>query len=248
VTAPRVVVLGATSAIAEATARLYAAEGAHILLAGRRGDRLEAIAADLTARGAAACHTRALDLADPGDVMARLGEMAEALGGVDYVLLAYGVLGEQGAAEQDPARARSIIQVNFSSAAEWALAAAALLERQRRGTLVALSSVAGDRGRKTNYVYGAAKGGLTVLMQGIAHRLAACGARAVVLKAGFVDTPMTDAFDKRGPLWAKPEQIARIARRAADRGGPVVYAPAFWYWIMLVLRLLPSAIFHRLSI
>jgi NAD(P)-dependent dehydrogenase (short-subunit alcohol dehydrogenase family) len=245
---PRVIVLGALSAIAQATARLYAAEGAQMVLAGRHGERLADLAADLTARGAKVCHVQEIDLARTDDVGDRFRDMAAALGGVDAVLLFYGILGDQSRAESDLAHARDIIQVDFASAAEWALAAANALEAQGRGALVAVSSVAGDRGRRSNYVYGASKAGLTVLIQGIAHRLAPHGARAVAIKCGFVDTPMTAAFEKSGPLWATPGVIARIVRAAAERGGPTMYAPRFWRWIMLVIRLLPTSIFNKMKV
>jgi short-subunit dehydrogenase len=246
VTASHVVILGATSAMAEAVARLYAAEGASLVLVGRRADRLEEIRADLAARGAAAVQVAAADLAHPADAGASLAGWAGPRG-ADAVLLFYGVLGDQAQAEADPAVARDLLQVNFTSAAEWCLAAANLLEAQRRGALVVIGSVAGDRGRQSNYVYGAAKAGLGVLVQGIAHRLAirGSGARAVLIKPGFVDTPMTAHLPKGGPLWTKPDVVARTIRASVDRGGPVVYAPWFWRFVLLIIRLIPAAIFHK---
>jgi NAD(P)-dependent dehydrogenase (short-subunit alcohol dehydrogenase family) len=229
--------------VAEQTARLYAAEGAELLLAGRDRERLDAVAADLKVRGAARAEVLALDLAAEANE-ARFDAMVEALGGADQVILAYGVLG--GAeVETDLDAARALIEVDFTSAALWALAAANHLERQRRGALVAIGSVAGDRGRASNYVYGAAKAGLAVLMQGLAHRLSRAGARAVVVKPGFIDTPMTAHIAKSGPLWARPEAIARVVRRAAGKGGPVVYAPGFWRPILWIIRALPAPLMHR---
>lgn len=243
----RVIVLGATSAIAQATARRYAAEGGSLLLAGRDAQKLETIATDLRARGAAAATVETLDLARPVDAAAQLGAMAARIGGVDDVLLAYGVLGDQARAENDLDEARRLLAVNFTSAAEWCLAAANLLEAQGRGTLLVIGSVAGDRGRQSNFVYGAAKGGLGVLVQGIAHRLAlrGNGARAVLIKPGFVDTPMTAYLAKGGPLWASPDAVAGVIHRAAYDGGPVVYAPWFWRFILLIIRLVPASIFHK---
>ena len=243
--AARVIVLGALSAIGEATTRLHAAEGARLLLVGRSEDRLDQVAADLKARGAADCLCRPLDLAETGDPFAAFDEMVEALGGVDYVYLFYGLLGEQRQAEADLEAARRILRVNFSSAAEWCLAAAGRLEKQGEGVLVVASSVAGDRGRQSNAIYGAAKGGINLLVQGLAHRLAPSGARAVAVKMGLVDTPMTDGFDKGGPLWASPDQVAKTIRRSADGKSPLVYAPWFWRWIMLIIRLVPAGIFHK---
>ena len=230
--------------MAVAVARRYAAEGAMLALAARRDDELDILSADLRLRGAAKVAPFRLDLsaAEPADALAA---MAEALAGVDVVLIAYGVLGDQGRAETDLNLAAQQLQTNFTSAALWALAAANILETQGHGVLIVIGSVAGDRGRRSNYLYGAAKAGLAALIQGIAHRLASSGARAVLVKPGFVDTPMTAHLPKRGLLWTKPEAIARVIRRAADAGGPVVYAPWFWRIILLALRITPSRLLHR---
>jgi NAD(P)-dependent dehydrogenase (short-subunit alcohol dehydrogenase family) len=126
------------------------------------------------------------------------------------------------------------------------MASAAVLERQRKGVLLAIGSVAGDRGRQSNYVYGSAKAALGVLVEGIAHRLAPTGARAVVVRLGFVDTPMTAHLDKGGPLWAKPRDVAVALKRIVERPSrPVVYVPWFWRPIMFVVRSVPTSIFHR---
>lgn len=243
----KVIILGALSAIGEATAGLYAAEGADILLVGRRTCDLETVAADLRSRGATIVLTDARDLAT-GDAATRFERYVERLGGVDHVLLFYGLLGDHKRAEADFSEARRIIDVNFRSAAEWSLAAANWLERQRRGTLLVVSSVAGDRGRQSNYIYGAAKGGLTLLVQGIAHRLAPTGARAVAVKLGYVDTPMTARMARRVPLGVKPADVARLIHRAARKGDPVVYGPWFWRPVMWVVRAVPASLFHRMKL
>ena len=245
----KVIILGATSAIAETTARLYAGEGAELLLVARQPERLAAMAADLKLRGAARVETATRDLADTDGVADAFAGFVATLGGVDHVLLAYGALGDQKTLERDPAATQASLAVNFTSAAAWALVAAEVLERQRRGALVVLGSVAGDRGRRANFVYGAAKAGLAAFVEGIAHRFTASGPRAVIVKPGPVITPMTEGFaNRKGLMWSTPEAIAAIVRRAADRGGSVVYAPWFWRWIMLVIRFLPAAIFNRLEI
>ncbi len=241
----RVVILGALSAVAVAVARRYAAGGASLALAARRSDELEVLAADLRARGAVLVNTFALDLAQTPDPAAGLDQMTTALGGVDVVVLAYGALTDHDRALTDLAYVREQIDVNFTSAALWSLAAAAKLEAQDSGALVVIGSVAGDRGRQSNFVYGAAKAGLATLVQGIAHRLAAGKARAVIVKPGFIDTPMTAHLPKGGPLWAKPEAIAAVIVKAADGGGPVVYGPWFWRFILLIIRLVPAPIFHK---
>ncbi|WP_348649622.1 SDR family NAD(P)-dependent oxidoreductase [Rhizobium sp. BK399] len=242
------IVLGATSAIAEATTRLYAAEGADLLLVGRQAAKLSSIATDLTIRGAHSAETAIHDLAQTQGIEAAFGDFVRRLGGVDHVLIAYGILGEQADAERDLSIVEEIARVNFNSAAAWSLAAASELERQGRGSLVVIGSVAGDRGRRANFVYGAAKAGLAVLVEGIAHRFADHGPRAVIVKPGPTITPMTEGFDRNGPLWATASQVAAVVRRAADRGGPVVYAPWFWRYIMLTIRAMPARIFNRMNI
>ncbi|MBV8443523.1 MAG: SDR family NAD(P)-dependent oxidoreductase [Hyphomicrobiales bacterium] len=243
----RIVILGAASAIAEAAARLWAGGGARFALFGRNASRLEAIAADLRARGASAAEVVVKDCAT-ADAAAEIDLIADRLGGLDVVLLAYGVLWDQAELERDPEAAAELMKTNLVSAAAWCLAAANHLERQRSGALVVIGSVAGDRGRGSNYVYGASKAGLAVLVEGIAHRLAKSNARAILVKPGFVDTPMTAHVPKKGLLWARPDAVGQVVVRAAERGGPVVYAPFFWRPIMTLVRAVPSPIFHRTNL
>jgi short-subunit dehydrogenase len=245
--AQRIIILGAASAIAEATARLWAARGARLLLVGRNDVRLKTIAADLIVRGAAQAIVWPLDCAT-ADASGELERMAQSLGGLDILLLAYGVLGDQAALERDPGETARLIQTNFTSAVGWCLAATAIFERQRFGALLVIGSVAGDRGRKSNFIYGASKCGLECFVEGIAHKLAPVGARAAVIKPGYVDTPMTASMTKTGPLWAVPDHVAAIIVRTGDKGGPVVYAPGFWRFIMLVIRYMPVAVFNKLNI
>ena len=243
----RIVILGAASAIAEAAARRWAARRARVVLVGRDETRLNSIAANLGALGAQQTVIWPLDCAR-ADAAVELERMTQALGGLDILLLAYGELGDQVELERNPGAVTKLLQTNFTSAVVWCMAATAVFERQRSGALLVIGSVAGDRGRRSNFVYGATKGGLARIIEGIAHKLAPLGARAVVIKPGFVDTPMTAAFTKKGMLWATPDRVAEVIVRAGDRGGPVFYAPAFWRVIMLVIRHLPSFLFNKLDI
>lgn len=239
----RVVVLGALSDIAVALLRRYASEGAEVLLVARDAARLDALSDDLRIRGAAV-HVDVRDLAAP-EGPDGLAARCAVLGEIDVVVLAYGTLGDQRALETDLASARALIDTNFGSAAVWCLAAAAILERQGRGTLAVIGSVAGDRGRQSNYLYGATKAGLATLVEGLDHRLARSGARALLVKPGFVATAMTAHIPAKGALWASPETVATIIRTSIDRGRAVTYAPGFWRFIMLIIRNVPRAIFHR---
>ncbi len=248
-TGNRVIILGALSAIAIATARLYAKEGAALLLVARNASRLDALAADLKARGAAMVETAVVDLeAEAMSAPVLMAGWKRRLGCLDHVHLIYGYLGTQAQATASPAELARITASNYASAVQWCEAAANIFREQKSGSLVAVSSVAGDRGRQSNYAYGAAKGGLALYVQGLAHSLAPTGARAVAVKPGFVDTPMTDGLKKGGPMWASPEQVGRILRRAADRGGPLQYAPGKWRLVMMIIRSVPAFIFHKTKV
>lgn len=165
------------------------------------------------------------------------------MGGIDVLILAYGTLGDQARARRDLRHAAQILTTNFTSAALWLLGAAKRVGRN--GTIAVFSSVAGDRGRQSNYVCGGAKGGLGVFAQGLAHELAATGPRIIIIKPGFVITSMTAGMKRSGPLWTGAKHAARIVVGAIDRKrGPIIYVPGFWRWIMPVIRLVPARIFH----
>jgi decaprenylphospho-beta-D-erythro-pentofuranosid-2-ulose 2-reductase len=241
-----VLVLGATSAIAVAYCRLLAAGGARFVLVGRQEARLHTIKADLKARGAQEVITVVSELADTTSCESRFGEFCNQLEMPDQGLLAYGVLGDQSRAENDPDDTRRILEVNFTSAALWIQVAAKLLPKDKPRWIIVIGSVAGDRGRRSNYVYGAAKAGLAAFADGVAHRLYGTPLRMLTVKPGFVDTPMTAHLNRSGPLWAQPEQVAASIEEAIREGhSTVVYAPRFWRVIMTVIRFLPRPVFYR---
>jgi NAD(P)-dependent dehydrogenase (short-subunit alcohol dehydrogenase family) len=248
----KVLVLGALSAMAQATARRLAADGAHLVLAGRDAARLEAAALDLRARGAGSVQTLVANLAAVDDPFDMVRDIAERLGGLDAVLIFYGVLGDEAVSARDITELRRQLRVNFDSPIEWAAAAAAVLETSSHPdpVIIAIGSVAGDRGRASNKTYGAAKAGLGVYMQGLAHKGGdkAKRLRAVTIKPGFTDTPMTDGLPKGGPLWSSADRVAQDIVAALSGGGPVRYSPWFWRWVMLIIRLLPQPIMDRLKL
>jgi len=243
----RILILGATSAIAERWARLRAGRGDRLMLIGRDRDKLAAIAADLRARGAADVLTAESDLADTEGAAERFAAYLERLGGLDLVLVAYGQLGDQASAQRDVEQLERWLRANFLSAAVWCELAAGALEAADGGTLVAISSVAGDRGRRSNYVYGAAKAGLSTFLEGLSHRFAGTAVDVVSVRPGFVDTPMTAHIPKGGPLWATPEQIADDIERAIAKRRSIVYTPWYWWLVMLIVRNLPRPIFDRMK-
>jgi short-subunit dehydrogenase len=243
----KILIIGATSAIAEATARLYAARGAALFLAGRDATRLEAIGADLRVRGAASVGVFALDVNDIERHAMLLDAAWEAMGGADVALIAHGTLPEQRACEESDELALREFATNGTSTIALCGTIARRLHAQDAGTLAVISSVAGDRGRASNYVYGSAKAAVSTYLSGLRQRLNASGVNVLTIKPGFVDTPMTKAF-KKGQLWATPAQVARGIVRAVDRRRPVAYLPWFWAPIMLVIRSIPEFVFRRIQL
>lgn len=243
----KVLILGATSAIAEATARRLVAAGDAIYLVGRRADRLQAVADDLRVRGGAPLGFEVLDLNRLEEHSAMIERAAQALGGLDTVLIAHGTLSDQAACQRSVAQTVAEMNTNAVSVVSLLTLLAERFEVQGRGTLAVISSVAGDRGRRSNYVYGSAKAMVTAFTSGLRQRLAPRGVNVLTIKPGFVDTPMTADFPK-GPLWASPEAIARGIVAAIRGRRAVVYLPGFWRLIMTVIRLIPEPLFRRLSL
>ena len=175
-----------------------------------------------------------------------LASAVATLGSIDLALLAHGVLGDQHAAELDPQVAESIYRTNFLSPASLITGLANYFEHHGSGCLAVISSVAGDRGRKSNYVYGASKGALTILLDGVRNRVDRLGVHVLTIKPGFVATPMT-AHLPRGPLFAEPRTIGQGILRAVSRRQDTVYLPGFWRLIMFVVRAVPGRIFKNLN-
>lgn len=243
----KVLIIGATSAIAEATARVLAEHGDALYLVARNEARLAAVAADLSVRGSPRVGTEALDANDFAAHEAMLERAESFLAGCDTVLVAHGTLSDQRACEASVELTLREISTNALSVVALLTRIANRFAQRRAGTIAVISSVAGDRGRGSNYVYGSAKALVTAFLSGLRQRLGKCGVNVVTIKPGFVDTPMTAAFAK-GPLWARPERIAKGIVRSLDQRGGTVYLPGFWRPIMLVIRAIPESLFLRLSL
>lgn len=239
----RVLLFGATSAIAAEVARLHAERGDRLHLVARNADKLAAVAARVSARTevtTAVADFARLD-ANQGVVEASIA----ALGGLDTVLVAHGDLGDQLASERSFEAAEAIIRTNFTSVVSLLIPLANYLEERRAGRIAVITSVAGERGRPRNYTYGASKGALNVYLQGLRTRLYPAGVAVTTLKLGPVDTPMTHDHPKHA-LFGKPEPVARAIVAAMDAGVPEAYVPSFWRAIMPVVRGTPERVFQRL--
>jgi short-subunit dehydrogenase len=241
-----VMIIGATSAIAEATARHFAAAGARLFLVGRDTARLDAIADDLRLRGATQVDIHVLDVNDFAAHESMMSAAEATLGKIDFALIAHGSLPDQQACERDASLMRQELDTNGVSVVMLCNRLAQRMMTQGHGTLAVISSVAGDRGRASNYVYGAAKALVSTYTSGLRARLYPLGVRIVTVKPGFVDTPMTRAF-RKGPLWARPETVAARIHLAMLRGDAVAYVPGFWGAIMFVIRAIPECLFKRLT-
>lgn len=241
----RVLIIGAYSAIAEAVAREYARRGAALFLVGRNPQRLDTLAADLRVRGAPRADAFALDVNDVDTHGAMLDAAQTALGGIDVALIAHGTLPTQDECDANVETTLREFATNGTSVI--ALGTELAKRLQRGATLAAISSVAGDRGRASNYLYGSAKAAVSTFLSGLGQRLHPEGINVLAIKPGFVDTPMTASF-RKGALWATPEQVASGILKAIDRRKPVAYLPWFWWGVMQVIKNIPEFVFRRLKL
>ncbi len=243
----RILIVGATSAIAQETAKLLATQGNSLFLIGRNPESLEVISADLRVRGARAVGVACLDLREFEKHASVLDEATSFLEGLDIVLVAHGVLPDQKACEETFDQARDAIDTNFVSVVSILTPVAQLFERQKSGMIAVISSVAGDRGRQSNYIYGATKGALNVFLEGLRNRLAAANVSVLTIKPGFVDSPMT-ADLKKNALFIQPSSVAKRIVRAIEKGKDTVYIRWYWYWIMALIKSIPEPIFKRMKL
>lgn len=243
----RILVVGATSGIAEACIRLWANRGDHLFLVGRNAGRLAAVAADAGTRGAASVSTAVADLDRTEHHADLLAHAINSLGGLDVAYVALGVLGEQPKAERNFHDAAQIIHTNYTAPVSLLTWLANYCAQRHAGTLAVLSSVAGDRGRKSNYVYGSSKAGLTAFVDGLRNRIDREGVRVMTIKPGPVKTSMTEGM-KGQERFADVNKVAATIVKAIDRGDDVVYVPGQWRVIMAVIRAIPERMFKKLNL
>jgi len=243
----RVLIIGATSAIADHCARIWAARGDMLYLAARNEAHLQTISADLLVRGAAKVTSFCIDLNDLDRHSELLDTASNGMNGVDIVLVAHGTLPDQKMCERSVSETLYEMQTNALSTISLLTIIANRFEANKDGTIAVISSVAGDRGRASNYVYGSAKAMITTFTSGLRQRLDKSNVALVTIKPGFVDTPMTEEF-KKGILWARPNAVAKKIVLAIDNKKTEVYIPSFWWSVMTVIKLIPNFIFRKIRI
>jgi decaprenylphospho-beta-D-erythro-pentofuranosid-2-ulose 2-reductase len=245
-TETKVVIFGGSSRIAQGAAKVWAQNGAEIYLVGRDPEKLKVIARDLQVRGAKRVLCAAVDLSHPERHQLLIEEIEREFGAFNTVLIAFGTLPDSQALDVDPNQILENFRVNLLAPAMLAELSAKRLAEGGGGKLAVIGSVAGDRGRASNYAYGAAKGGLATYVAGLRHRLGK-KVSITVIKPGFVDTPMT-AHIKKGPLFADPDVVGAAIVRSMERGRAECYLPWFWFWIMAIIRNIPDFIFSKMKI
>lgn len=243
----KILIIGATSAIAKATARLYAEQGAELFLIARNPDRLQELADDLEVRGATVAGSLAMDLSKTNEHKKAIEAALESLEQFDLSLICHGDLPDQDACEANFKTAQKAINVNGLSTISLLTVLAGIYKTQGRGSIGVITSVAGDRGRQPNFVYGASKALVSTYLQGLRGKLLPHGVHVLDIKPGLVDSPMTAEFEK-GPLWSSPELIAQCIVKGISKKRLSIYAPGYWRLIMWVVGSIPEFVFKRLKI
>jgi decaprenylphospho-beta-D-erythro-pentofuranosid-2-ulose 2-reductase len=242
----KILVLGATSGIAEATCRIWAAQGAQLFLVARNAEKLAAVAADLKTRGAAFVDTAVADLDDTEKHAELLSHAINSLTGMDIALLAHGILGDQPRAEQDFHHAAQILHTNFVAPVSLLTWLANYCAQRKAGVIAVISSVAGDRGRKSNYLYGSSKAGLSAFLAGLRNRVDREGVTVMTIKPGPVRTAMTSHM-KGSERFADVDKVAQSIAGAIDKRVDNLYVPFQWGPIMWVVRTIPERVFKKLN-
>lgn len=242
----KIIIFGATSGIAQAVIRQYANKGALLILVARNKSKLKIVAQDAISHGA----VRVIELSScfnsPDNIIKLFQSLENINLSFDVALLSYGILPDQNKCQKSLSSVCDNVDINFTSVIQLLTELANYFEIRKKGTIAVITSVAGDRGRQSNYYYGACKGGLNIFLQGLRSRLLTFKVNVLVIKPGFVITPMTSSFDK-GFLWVNPDVVADDIIKAVDRNRYLIYTPWFWRYIMFIIKFIPEFFFKRIS-
>lgn len=243
----KILIVGGASAIASEAAKLFAQEGAELFLCDLKKSRLEAVRDDILSRHNTKIEIEEFDALDFEKHAEFLDSVVSQIGGIDVVLIAHGTLPNQTVMQEDNLAAVREFNINGLSVISFATVVANYFEKVGKGTLAVISSVAGDRGRKSNYLYGSAKGAVSLFLQGLRNRLASTEVKVITIKPGMVDTPMTANMPKSF-LFAKSEVVGKGIYDAINSGKDIVYLPMFWRCIMFIIKHIPEVIFKKLNL
>jgi hypothetical protein len=240
-------VFGATSKIAEETIKNFAKDGAKFYLVGRNNEKLEIVKNDLLARGAKGVITETLDALDYSKHQTSIENASDKMGNIDLVYIAHGTLPDNEDIRNNPEKLLEEFNINCNSTLSLCSVASKYFESQGKGTLAVISSVAGERGRQSNFIYGAAKSAVTEYLSGLRNRLYKSGIKVITIKPGMVDTPMTSDMEK-GLLFANVSSVGKTIYKKIKNGNDVVYVPGYWKLIMGIIKSIPESIFKKLNI
>jgi len=242
-----VLILGATSRIAQQVGHRYAERGHAVYVAARDTTEAGRIAQDIAIRHDVPTASGTFDALAFASHRALVEHVEDALGPIEVALLAFGEMGDQSESERDFEKARRVIDINYTGSASIAEAIARAMSERERGAIIGISSVAGDRGRQSNYFYGSAKGAFTLYLQGLRNRLNAVGVQVMTVRLGFVDTRMTFGMETGIPI-ASPEAISEAILQHQSKGADDIYLPKFWRGIMGIIKTIPEGVFKKLSL
>lgn len=245
----KLLIIGATSVLAQETAKIFAQDNASFVLVARNAEKLHMVAEDLRQKGAHKILEIVMNVNEFDRYASTLEQAVLTMGGLDIAFIAHGSASEQRSCEQNLDLLREDIQTNFVSTASLLMVIADFFERQQKGTIAVISSVAGDRGRRNQYIYASSKAALTVFLQGLRQRLYAAGVAVVTIKLGLVDTPMTSYLknSKRRILFTKPANVARSIYKAIKNKKEEIYLPWFWKYIMAAIKMIPESVFKKVN-
>lgn len=242
-----IVILGATSGISQAVAKKLLADDVIFHLVARNEEKLKIVADDLVSRGCKSAKCYVLDFNNLTAHSACIDAIYKEAGVVDILFISYGIMHSQLDCEADVKKAVEQVNSNYTSTVSLLVLFSQLMEKQGSGTIAVVSSVAGDRGRKSNFIYGSAKAGLSIFLEGLRYKLYSSGINVLTIKPGFIDSPMTSDI-KKGALWASTDQAANYIVKGIEKNKSVIYVPPFWFLIMAIIKRIPVFVFRKLSI